>query len=652
MTNIILYDINGKRVDSLYQWNYNVSIKIGGAKTEPVPEIRCWNKNSKVANRVDAEITNGFVKFVVPNELLQDCSPINIQLFYCYDSGDSKTEYHVVIPVSPGKKPDGYVYSPTEISTLDALEERIKALENNGNGCSQTDSEKIYYNAKIHGAKGDGVTDDSPALNALVQTVHDAGGGTIWLPKGTYMLDSPIIWASNVSLRGEGIGISALKTRQAAGVGEGFAAIRGRKVTHFTADNPCENATFEQFSIDGSEMNITQYTSWPKGINIHFMRNSVFRDLEIRNTKATGLGIDMLENVTIDGIFLYNCGAGAFVDNAEINEGGAGIGIGTWGMPQESFVIRNCVADGCGRYGIFLERQGGTSDDCIANYIIANNIVKNGPKHGIVVKGGSRVNVTGNVVYNNAQYGMAVLENNGFRTDAVKFSGNLSYDNGVGFAVDTEGAGAEDIFCEENIISGCDTGVLILSDVDGLQIARNTIKQCADSVVIGGNVQHNLVYRDNILLDNANAPMTSAIHTGNTNYIDELERVAEHPARIELTADDLILGIKIMPDGSESADSVAQSAAYLDVQGMGNSVKITTMGEAWDSKDSARVAQYGADCVCLQESAPPYSVVDGNPNELTVELLEGCDYIRIFYGAGVDKTVPAKIRYVTVEAAV
>lgn len=507
-----------------------------------------------------------------------------------------------------------------------------------------------YYSATEHGAKGNGETDDSPALNALVQTVHDAGGGTIWLPKGVYMLDSPIIWASNVSLRGEGIGISMLKTRQAAGVGEGFAAIRGRKVTHFTADNPCENATFEQFTIDGSEMQITQYTSWPKGINIHYMRNSVFRDLEIRNTQATGLGIDMLENVTIDGIFLYNCGAGAFVDNAEINEGGAGIGIGTWGMPQESFIIRNCVADGCGRYGIFLERQGGTSDDCVANYIIADNIVKNGRKHGIVVKGGSRVNVTGNVVYNNAQYGMAVLENNGFRTDAVKFSGNLSYDNGVGFAVDTEGAEAEDIFCTENIISGCDTGVLILSDVDGLQIARNTIKRCADPVVIGGGEQHNLVYMDNILLDNANAPMTTATHTGNTNYIDELERVAEHPTRIELSADDLILGIKIMPDGSESADSVAQSTGFLDVQGMGGSVKITTMGETWDSKDSARVAQYDANKVCLQDSAPTYSVADGNPNELTVELLDGCAYIRIFYGAGVDKTIPAALTSVVVEA--
>lgn len=648
MTNIILYDINGKRVDSLYQWNYNVSIKIGGAKTEPVPEIRCWNKNSKVANRVDAEITNGFVKFVVPNELLQDCSPINIQLFYCYDSGDSKTEYHVVIPVSPGKKPDGYVYSPTEISTLDALEERIKALENNGNGCSQTDSEKIYYNAKIHGAKGDGVTDDSPALNALVQTVHDAGGGTIWLPKGTYMLDSPIIWASNVSLRGEGIGISVLKTRQAAGVGEGFAAIRGRKVTHFTADNPCENATFEQFSIDGSEMNITQYTSWPKGINIHYMRNSVFRDLEIRNTKATGLGIDMLENVTIDGIFLYNCGAGAYVDNAEINEGGAGIGIGTWGMPQESFIVRNCVADGCGRYGIFLERQGGTSDDCVANYIIANNIVKNGRKHGIVVKGGSRVNVTGNVVYNNAQYGMAVLENNGFLTDVVKFSGNMSYDNGVGFAVDTEDAEAEDIFCEENVISGCDTGVLVRSSVDGLMIARNTIKRCTKPVVIEGGSQNNFVYRDNILLDNGSQPRTTATFTGSTDYIDELK--IGHPTRVEIPAAELLLGIKIMPDGSEASDAVAQSTDFVNVEGMGSAIMITTTAETWNSKDSARVAQYDADRVCMQESAPTYSVANDNPNELTVELIEGCAYIRIFYGAGADKTVPAALTSVVVES--
>lgn len=129
--NLILYDVNEKQISSLTQWDYNVSIKVVGVKINPIPEVRCWNKISKVAKRVNATVFGEFLVFTVPNELLQDCFPINIQLFYCYESGDSKTEYRTIIPVMPGKKPDGYIYSPTEIVTLEALEERIKALENN-----------------------------------------------------------------------------------------------------------------------------------------------------------------------------------------------------------------------------------------------------------------------------------------------------------------------------------------------------------------------------------------------------------------------------------------------------------------------------------------------------------------------------------------
>ena len=132
MANIVLYDVNGECVRSLSQSDHDISIKIGGVKTDPVPEIRCWNKNSKVANRVDATIFDSFVIFEVPNELLQECIPINIQLFYHYETGDSKTEYRVTIPVSPMKKPAGYIYTPSEIATLDALEDRIKALEQSG----------------------------------------------------------------------------------------------------------------------------------------------------------------------------------------------------------------------------------------------------------------------------------------------------------------------------------------------------------------------------------------------------------------------------------------------------------------------------------------------------------------------------------------
>lgn len=137
--NFILYDVNEKQIRSLTQYDYNISIKVVGVKINPIPEIRCWNKVSKVAKRINAIVSGDFLVFNVPNEFLQDCFPINIQLFYRYESGDSKTEYRTIIPVMPGKKPDGYIYSQTEIATLDALEERIKALENNEDGSVSED---------------------------------------------------------------------------------------------------------------------------------------------------------------------------------------------------------------------------------------------------------------------------------------------------------------------------------------------------------------------------------------------------------------------------------------------------------------------------------------------------------------------------------
>ena len=392
------------------------------------------------------------------------------------------------------------------------------------------------YNAKNHGVGGDGVTNDSPALNELVTLVNANGGGTIYLEKGVYMLDSPILWKSNVNLIGDGVGLSILKTRQAEGVGTGFAAIRGLT---FTANNPCVNCTFTQFTIDGSEMNITSYTSWPKGINIHFMKDCVFRDIVIQNTCATGLGIDFLENVTMDNILCYNCGRSYVPNGSEANVGGAGIGIGTKRMDKESFIIRNCVADGCGNYGIFLEDQGGGTNTNYANFVIANNIVKNGGNHGIVVKGGDRVIVSNNVVYNNAKYGFAVLENNGFLSDIIKITNNLSYENGTGFAIDCNGA-TKDIFFSDNVVSDCTNGILILSPVTDLEVMRNTIKKCTNPVTLSAVTLANFVYQHNILLNNTNAVNNSAIFTGDTTYNELYEYVEPvEPTAISFTESEI-----------------------------------------------------------------------------------------------------------------
>ena len=45
----------------------------------------------------------------------------------------------------------------------------------------------IYFNVKDFGAKGDGQTIDTPAINAAIDAASKVGGGTVFFPAGTYL---------------------------------------------------------------------------------------------------------------------------------------------------------------------------------------------------------------------------------------------------------------------------------------------------------------------------------------------------------------------------------------------------------------------------------------------------------------------------------
>lgn len=64
----------------------------------------------------------------------------------------------------------------------------------------------IYVNVKgaDFGAKGDGVTDDTAAINAAILSAFNAGGLTVFFPPGTYLVSSAITVKANVSLLGFG----------------------------------------------------------------------------------------------------------------------------------------------------------------------------------------------------------------------------------------------------------------------------------------------------------------------------------------------------------------------------------------------------------------------------------------------------------------
>lgn len=265
-----------------------------------------------------------------------------------------------------------------------------------------------YYNCQDYGVIP-GSSDNTVAMQALIDLIHENGGGVIWIPAGIYIFDSVASsWdmtsnitalcemKSGVSLLGENLYKTVLKVTGNTPTGAGLF---------------CQNSVYsgevlygcnaENLTVDMSEASLTTYSHRGKAFYYSGIKDSVFRDLRLLETPSTSMGIDMLDNIVLDSIYVYKGGrqweAGG--------NGGAGIGIGTGKWENENYVIRNCVCDSCGHFGIFLEDQGIFSSAKDKNYpkgqIIANNVVRNGRNYGIGVRGGKNVLVTGNNLYEN-----------------------------------------------------------------------------------------------------------------------------------------------------------------------------------------------------------------------------------------------------------
>lgn len=369
----------------------------------------------------------------------------------------------------------------------------------------------FYIDAKAYGLKGDCSADDAPLFNQLVTELNAQGGGTIYLPNGKYRLNSRITWKSNVSLVGESYN-AILMPYCDNSVNQGFAAISwlntdGTSQGVYDGENPMVNCHFSNFTIDGINQNPANYDSFPKGINLHFVKDCTFENIQFLNTFATGLGIDFLENVFIHNVYCYNCGRGYVVTTDEKIAGGAGIGIGTMGMEKESCVISDCIADCCGNYGIFLE--GGAifpENGCKSNYTIANCQCINGRNYGIAVKGTDNVMIANNIMRNNARDGFAMLKRDSRRCVNVQIVGNLSTLNaGCGYRfADGDFADyiSECLYVKDNVSEGnAKDGILISTIVTNMFVEGNIFKSNNRGIAISKNTYNELYFTGNRVID-------------------------------------------------------------------------------------------------------------------------------------------------------
>lgn len=367
--------------------------------------------------------------------------------------------------------------------TVETLNKNVEA-----NFLKMRDALGMYHNVLDYGITQD-ADDNSLKFQQMVDELSQNGGGTIYVPIGTYKFDTSngqyiegtggckccIKAKSNVSIVGESLTDSVFKMTGHSS--QGVCMFGYNSATNKT---PIEGCTYRNFTVNGEECTIDTYSSDGKAFFYQYVKNCVWRDLRLIGTPATSLGIDFLDNVVIDSIYCYESGR----IHADNSPGGAGVGIGTGAWENENFIVRNCICDNCGHFGIFLEDQHifGDAAHRTPTYpkgvIIANNICRNGRNYGFGVRGGQHVIFDGNEAYENANGGFF----SDYQNKSIVIQNNLIRDNtGNGICLGNEKPGIletsfENVTIKDNVVIGNKTGINIGQKTTNLNLIDNIVR--------------------------------------------------------------------------------------------------------------------------------------------------------------------------------
>lgn len=112
-------------------WQWDTGQKMAVEDNGVCNEVHFCNRFSEVALVVPVKEFEGVRMVEVPNILLQVPAALTAYLYHYAEDG-SETRFSYSFPVRARPKPDGYVYTETEVLNYACLDERLKDLEGEG----------------------------------------------------------------------------------------------------------------------------------------------------------------------------------------------------------------------------------------------------------------------------------------------------------------------------------------------------------------------------------------------------------------------------------------------------------------------------------------------------------------------------------------
>lgn len=348
----------------------------------------------------------------------------------------------------------------------------------------------IIVNVKDFGAKGDGVNDDSSAIQSAIDSLTETGG-TVDIPAGTYMLGTShrgvndignlpfgdpietaiLISGNNITLKG--VTASVLKL---------MPGVRMRALSVIG-----DNVTINGIIVDGNKLqrdgktDVTSRSSDVVDALVYFLgvaTKGTIKNCEVKNGIEDGIGFWKSDDAHVANCYSH--------DNGTDQAGGAGIALSGGANAR---AINNIIVSNTGT-GIWAAFDS-------SNVEIRNNTIKNNKSGGITIGGGTAFNGLG-------------LNNKGFTIEGNTIEGNGVGTGSGGFAALTIFSSSNGTVSKNTIIDNHYTGIHIsgVSTVRSVNwmiennICSNVDKNRVQSIGIRVSVANDITLRNNTCRNN------------------------------------------------------------------------------------------------------------------------------------------------------